>query len=738
MSILERVRGSRVARSVLDSRLRPIFVNPRTIGIYHRLVYGVKNRRPAKGQPASSDNVKLSIQCDPHSAFVGAGLWIVVAKTQAQVDAFRARFGSTISYGVVYGVLDLSLKRSAEVASFILENRWLVSDHLSNIIAGLDRDIAGLISIDDEYEPARYLVSILADFGYGQIGFSYGYFGASRTDELVPQIAPPNADCIVVGSKAHESIYRKYFGKQTLLLKSAPGPVSGGEYPDRKRKTCVIYLDASENDCTLFALQTNIFAREFGAIDFYFCANNAQYVEDVVRNMRFEKNVSVLIAPDIGMICTAASTASVVVSTSRPVINAAAVAGVQVVAVGDNFANYFGFTGFGKVDALGNGKEIFLLVEDALFGDQEAKGPGPAGDCVPVASFPEAITAAVAKERSQRRVRAGMLGHKSLSSMNLCTSSTYLNKLLGCDEIVPCSVGCFDRTLDRYFVFGEPTQSQMDSLVRSVKELGKPVTYIEYGFIASLGVIAEGGCPSYSVLLDDVGLHYNATLVTDLESRIRNMPELDQVESRQLRETIEEIRRGRVSKYNHAPLEFEMPGAPGCAKVLVVDQRYGDKSIECSGADARTFELMLNAAMAENPDADILLKVHPDAITGGKEGHFGKFIGGGLPQNVYLFHEDANPIAFLEKISKVYVCSSQLGFEALMCGKAVVCFGVPFYSGWGLTDDRGRVCRRGKPRTLEQVFKAAYIDASRYVDPITLEVGGIENLVRYIATERNL
>ena len=31
--------------------------------------------------------------------------------------------------------------------------------------------------------------------------------------------------------------------------------------------------------------------------------------------------------------------------------------------------------------------------------------------------------------------------------------------------------------------------------------------------------------------------------------------------------------------------------------------------------------------------------------------------------------------------------TSLLGFEALLRGKSVTCLGLPFYAGWGLTDD---------------------------------------------------
>ncbi|WP_349356046.1 hypothetical protein [Escherichia coli] len=56
--------------------------------------------------------------------------------------------------------------------------------------------------------------------------------------------------------------------------------------------------------------------------------------------------------------------------------------------------------------------------------------------------------------------------------------------------------------------------------------------------------------------------------------------------------------------------------------------------------------------------------------------------------------------------------TSQYGFEALLAGKPVTCFGQPWYAGWGLTDDRHPQsallsARRGSA-TLEELFAAAY------------------------------
>ena len=70
-----------------------------------------------------------------------------------------------------------------------------------------------------------------------------------------------------------------------------------------------------------------------------------------------------------------------------------------------------------------------------------------------------------------------------------------------------------------------------------------------------------------------------------------------------------------------------------------------------------------------------------------------------------LTPEPVNPWALLEGCGKAYCVSSQLGFEAVLAGCEVHCFGMPFYGGWGLTQDRlvKAPTRRGRA-SLEAVF----------------------------------
>ena len=88
-----------------------------------------------------------------------------------------------------------------------------------------------------------------------------------------------------------------------------------------------------------------------------------------------------------------------------------------------------------------------------------------------------------------------------------------------------------------------------------------------------------------------------------------------------------------------------------------------------------------------------------------------------------------NPVALLEQMDKVYVCTSQLGFEALMCGKEVHVFGLPFYAGWGVTNDRQICSRRQKRRSVEEIFYAAYVFSTVYLSYRTRKVCEIEDVI---------
>lgn len=238
---------------------------------------------------------------------------------------------------------------------------------------------------------------------------------------------------------------------------------------------------------------------------------------------------------------------------------------------------------------------------------------------------------------------------------------------------------------------------------------------IEDGWIRSIRP-GPGELPR-SLILDRTGIYYDASAPSDLERLIAESAADADTETRLRAERgIARLRREAISKYNDGPLldEAALGLAPrgGRPRVLLVDQTYGDASVSAGLADSRSFVEMLEAARAENPGAEIVVKLHPEVMNGTKYG----YLAGLDLEGVRVIAVPVNPWSLLEIVDRVYVVTSQLGFEALMAGLPVSCFGAPFYAGWGLTDDRVAIPRRTARPTLAQLFSAAYLDYTAYID----------------------
>jgi capsular polysaccharide export protein len=95
--------------------------------------------------------------------------------------------------------------------------------------------------------------------------------------------------------------------------------------------------------------------------------------------------------------------------------------------------------------------------------------------------------------------------------------------------------------------------------------------------------------------------------------------------------------------------------------------------------------------------------------------------------------EACDPAPLIRGAEAVYAVTSQGGFEALLHGRPVRTFGMPFYAGWGLTtDDLAPPPRRGTA-TLEALAHAALADYARYVDPDTGRATSVEATIARLA-----
>lgn len=297
-----------------------------------------------------------------------------------------------------------------------------------------------------------------------------------------------------------------------------------------------------------------------------------------------------------------------------------------------------------------------------------------------------------------------------------------------------------EERVDVSFVWGLGDRPENVAAREVARRDGAQLVYCEDGFLKSADTWANGGAPlryrrGCSVLFDTRRPYFDATGPSDLELAL-NDPGLvlSDDECAEARRVMGRIVASRLTKYNHQPLCCPPIGTPGRSKVLVVDQSYGDFSVGLGMANDDTFSEMLQDALRENPDSEVLVKTHPDAMTGEWRGYYDSLRAGG---RVFRVTAPVNPYSLLEQVSKVYVCTTQMGFEALMAGKEVHVYGMPFYAGWGLTVDRQRCARRTARRSLEEIFHVVYISYTKWVDPCTGRVCAIDDAIdRLISLRR--
>ena len=292
----------------------------------------------------------------------------------------------------------------------------------------------------------------------------------------------------------------------------------------------------------------------------------------------------------------------------------------------------------------------------------------------------------------------------------------------------------------------------------------KDFLWLEDGFIRSFGLGCEGS-PSFSLVQDRIGIYYDSTTPSELENLLNTYdfhanPALLET----AKEAINLITTHHISKYNHAPevpldyftatdstksrdfidssknsatlsdltnsSYFEISPNSTAKKlpknnqkttqknpkrILIISQTKGDCSLTYGSTGKFTTTQIIQDALAENPDSEIYLKIHPDVLSGRKESDFNP---SEIPPQIKLITEDFNPISLLKHFHKVYTKTSQMGFEALLVGCECVCYGMPFYAGWGLTIDKQTCPRRTRKLSLIEVFAASYILYSCYYNPI--------------------
>ena len=262
---------------------------------------------------------------------------------------------------------------------------------------------------------------------------------------------------------------------------------------------------------------------------------------------------------------------------------------------------------------------------------------------------------------------------------------------------------------------------------RVAARLGLPIWRIEDGFLRSVELGLSS--PPMSVVVDDVGIYYDATRPSRLEQLIT--APLDSAQVHRAEQLIALWQQSRVSKYNHSR-EHAVPDMPF---VLVIDQTFGDAAIGFGQADANSFQHMLDSALNYDSSLRVVVKTHPDVFTGKKQGYF-------KPEQlqhprIIVLTADIHAPALLEKAEAVFCVTSQMGFEALLWQKPVFTFGMPFYAGWGLTHDALPAPERRSSVSLTQLVYAALVRYPRYIHPERVERCEVEELLAWMALQRS-
>lgn len=236
--------------------------------------------------------------------------------------------------------------------------------------------------------------------------------------------------------------------------------------------------------------------------------------------------------------------------------------------------------------------------------------------------------------------------------------------------------------------------------------------FMEDGFIRSVNLGSNYSTP-YSMIIDSKGVYYDSTRETYLE-KLLNYYYITEDKLEQARKLIIMMRAIGFSKYNNSlPIDIEkIYGKKTKKRVLVIGQVEDDASITYGLEQKIYLNDLVRLAKAENPDSEIIYKIHPDVIATRR-------INESDPNDVAdiakIVNFNARPCDALQTIDHVYTLTSLMGLEALIHQvPKVTCIGMPFYAGFGLTDDRQQNTRRKRKLTLEELVAICYIEFPHY------------------------
>ena len=297
------------------------------------------------------------------------------------------------------------------------------------------------------------------------------------------------------------------------------------------------------------------------------------------------------------------------------------------------------------------------------------------------------------------------------------------NKKIICKELNDALAQGLDKS-SKIFIYGTAT---IPYLEKYSQEKNIPMYRIEDAFIRSIS-LGSGFAKPYSLIIDSKGLYINPNKPCELEDMLNSL-QVDKTLLQRARKVRETIVQAKLSKYNYQNHEkISIENINNKKIILIPGQVEDDMSIKY-GACGLTSKDLLQKVREKNPSAYILYKIHPDVLSGNRKGLIDKSI---LLQYVNKIITDISIDSCIEACDEVHTLTSQVGFDALLREKKVITYGMPFYAGWGLTEDIQKNPQRKRVLTIDEFIAVSLIKYPRYISPRTDKFCEIEQTLEEI------
>ncbi len=309
--------------------------------------------------------------------------------------------------------------------------------------------------------------------------------------------------------------------------------------------------------------------------------------------------------------------------------------------------------------------------------------------------------------------------------ISLDETNQHLPKILGFEKsIAPLTDLISADEVDVFSCWGMGNFSANRFARQMAAEHGKPLLYLDRGFIASDSALW------HSVVFSPGSPYNDATQASLLEKQLNSGDfQLDAAQQARAKRSIEKINQQQLTQSrDFLRVDLGTKFLPsGKKRILLIDESIDDEAVEKGLGSWLAFKRMLEIALATD-EYEVIIKV----ISNKKSSYVLSILDASQAAKVCLIEETVNPHSLFEAVDQVFVCTSLIGFEALLAGREVHCFGAPFYAGWGITQDHIAIPRRKRARSLEEIFYHYYIAHSRYFVPDHGAVE-LEDLIDYLS-----